>query len=470
MKVTLPHNGWKPRSYQKAAWKAARNPKIKKLVLAWARRHGKDEIAMHITAIKAMQRPGNYYHCLPAYSQARKAIWEAVPNGKGVARWREVFPEEIIKHVDNIAMKITFINGSTWQLVGSDNVDSLMGTSPAGVVFSEAALANPTTFAFFSPILKANGGWSIHISSTRGRNHFYELYQESLEDPEAFVSHISAADTDVFSDIDLAKERKSYERLYGLAVGHALFEQEYMSSWDGAVVGAVFSKEIEALTKEGRACPLMYDRRYPVDTSWDLGVGDDTVILFWQTIGNQERLIDWYSANDAGIDHFAEVIRAKPYNYGKHYAPHDIMVREWGANAVTRIKQAKRFGINFEKPKKVDKMVQIALASDLLSRTVMNVNEKIPEDKTADCNFILNAFRQYRFKYDDAKKIMSKQPVHDWTSHYMDAFMVKAIHSSSVTRPSSPELAPDDKFARFESVTVKEILASKRKTARGAWG
>lgn len=468
--LTLPANGWTPRAYQREAWRALRNPDIKTLVLAWARRHGKDDIALRGTSIKAMERVGNYYHALPQYSQARKAIWDARNPHTGMVRWKEAFPKEMIQHVDNQTMMVTFVNGSTWQLVGSDNIDALMGTTPVGIVFSESALSDPTTFAFFRPILLENDGWSMHVSSTRGKNHFHDIYELAKSNPASFASHISARDTDVFSPEQLQAELLAYVRLYGETLGRSLYEQEYLSNWDAAVVGAVWGKELADLDTEGRVTIFGHDPRYPVDTSWDIGVGDATVIFFWQMIGNQPRLIDWYSASDTGLDHFAEVVHGKRYRYMNHIGPHDIAAREWGANGVSRKSQAKRFGIDFKAMPNVAKSDSIALASQLIKRMWVNADPdnpaKNPED---DCGFILNALKQYHFKFDETKRILSKNPVHDWTSHYADALATYALFtetSTSIAQPNSPAMADPD--MAFRDVRLRDMMASRKRHT--AWG
>lgn len=220
--IELPAYGWAPREHQMNAWDALTAGR-KTVVLAWHRRAGKDEIALHNAAIKAMQRVGNYWHLLPEQEQARKALWESVNPRTGRVRWKDAFPPEIIHHVDNQGMKLTFKNGSTWQLLGSDNYNSLVGTTPVGMTFSEAALADPAAFAFFRPILLENNGWSLHISSVRGKNHFYNLFQTANDDPDGFAELLSAEDSGVFTPLQLAMERKAYIDLYGSALGNSLF-------------------------------------------------------------------------------------------------------------------------------------------------------------------------------------------------------------------------------------------------------
>jgi hypothetical protein len=431
---------------------------------------GKDEVALHHAVIKAMQRVGNYWHMLPVQEQARKAIWEAVNPETGRVRWKDAFPDELISHVDNQGMKLTLVNGSTWQVLGSDNYDSLVGTSPVGITYSEDALGNPNAHSFFSPILLGNHGWSLHISSVRGRNHFYDRFNFYREDPQAFVQLLSAEDTGIFSRQELAEERRRYVAERGGVIGNSLFEQEYLCSWDAAIAGAVFGPEVKQLMEEERTLPLVYDSRYPVNTSWDLGVADTNVILFWQTVGNYERLIDWYSSNDVGIDHYAEVLASKPYFYGSHVAPHDIAQREWGLNGVSRLEHAKTLGIHFERMPNVPKGDSIAATAQLLRRMQVNVLEKRPDDTSGDCSFILEAIKNYRYIYDSERKVMSKNPVHDWTSHYADAMATYALFALQSRTPGKRVLQGRS-VQTFDTTRVRDILARRGKPAlKGAFG
>lgn len=426
---------------------------------------------MHITAIKALERVGNYYHALPHYSQARKAIWEARNPRTGRIRWRDAFPPEVIKRVDNQTMLIELVNGSTWQLVGSDNIDALMGTTPTGVVFSEAALSDPTTYAFFRPILLENDGWSMHVSSTRGKNHFYQLFQSLKGEPSAFVSHISAYDTNVFTDAQLQNEMRTYIRLYGEALGRSLFEQEYLSNWEAAVVGAVWGRELNEMESKDRVQPIIHDPRFPVNTSWDLGVSDPTAILFWQSIGGQERLIDWYQATDTGLEHFVQVLNQKPYTYGEHIWPHDGAAREFGSG-ISRKSQAKRLGLNVRVMPNIPKTDSIALGSQLIKRMFVNANpDRMPTNPEDDCSFVLETLKQYRFKFNAENKTMSKAPVHDEHSHISDALATYAISKAGVNRisiPQSPEALSEEK--QFNSVRLRTIMNRTGDQPRGAWG
>jgi len=474
-RLELPAFGWKPDAHQLKAWNALNPSNGKKpvstAILAWHRRAGKDELALHNAAIKCMQRVGTVWHLLPEQEQARKAIWEGVNPRTGRVRWKDAFPDELIEHVDNQAMKLTLKNNSTWQVLGSDNYNSLVGTSPVGMTFSEAALANPAAFSFFRPILLENKGWSMHISSVRGKNHFYNLFKAYENFEDAFVERLSAYDTGIFTPEQLELERKFYIELNGSAIGKALFEQEYLSSWDAAVIGAVWGQELKDLKDDGRTAPFTYDPRYPVDTSWDIGVGDTNVILFWQTIGNVERLIDWYASTDTGIEHYAEVLSKKRYYYHRHIGPHDVINKEWGANGVGRMVTAKKLGIQFERMPKIDKADSMAAGARLIRMMEINVRDEVVDDPMDDCAFVLNAIEQYRFVFDREKKVMSKNAVHDWTSHYADALMTRAIYIAmqSGSNFGRPILQGTTDIKEFDTRRLRDIMR-RPNTRKGAWG
>lgn len=466
--IELPYGGWTPRPLQRKAWSALRDPKIKTHVLAWHRRAGKDDVAMHDAAIRIAERPGNHWHLLPVQEQARKAIWEAVNPRTGQVRWKDAFPPEMIKHVDNQAMKLTFHNQSTWQVLGSDNYNSLVGTTPVHIVFSEAALADPAAYGFFRPILLENEGTSLHISSTRGHNHFKRLYDTLQDDPTAHCQRLSAMETGVFTREQLITELAFYKDLYGDAIGESLFRQEYLSDWDASSIGAIFTAELTAIRDSGRADNYAYDPNYPVDTSWDIGVADETVILFWQMRGSTPVLIDWYAATDIGIEHYAEVLASKPYHYRTHYAPHDIKVREW-IGGLGRIQEARRFGINFVPVVKLGKGDQIALGSSLLKRALFHISPIIGKQNEDDTEFILTTLQDYKFKFNKETRVMSKAPDHNYASHYADAMLVYAVGVAQTALPYTAKTQGLQGRSAQPMPRLNQLMAAKQAPRRGAW-
>jgi phage terminase large subunit len=123
MEITLP-NQWQPRDYQRRIWRYL-EAGGKRAVAVWHRRAGKDEVCLHWAACAAMQRVGNYWHMLPEASQARKAIWDAINPHTGKRRIDEAFPPSIRAGQRDDDMRIKLVNGSVWQVVGSDNFNRL---------------------------------------------------------------------------------------------------------------------------------------------------------------------------------------------------------------------------------------------------------------------------------------------------------------------------------------------------------
>jgi phage terminase large subunit len=285
MEIELPANGWEPRPKQQSVWKALESG-IKRAVLVWHRRYGKDDVALHWTACAAMQRVGTYWHLLPQANQSRKAIWDAVNPRTGRRRIDDAFPKELRETTREQDMLIRFKNGSTWQVVGSDNYNALVGSPPVGVVFSEYALADPNSWAFLRPILAENGGWVMFISTPRGRNHLQRLYQYAKDSPEWFAEILTVKDTGAISPERMEQERRELAAERGDDEADNIINQEYFCSFDAAIPGSYYGKAMAKAEAEGRIGEVPYDPRYQVQTWWDLGVGDPTAIWFVQEIGN----------------------------------------------------------------------------------------------------------------------------------------------------------------------------------------
>src|SRR5271165_227982 len=177
-------NKFKPRDYQLPIFDALENKGYKKVLAILPRRAGKDVCGFNLMIRAALKKIGVYYYIFPTYTQGKKILWDSLTNAGD--RFLDYIPEELIESMNSQEMKIRLVNGSLIQIVGSDNYDSLVGTNPRGVVFSEYALQDPRAYQFIRPILTANGGWALFLSTPRGKNHMWELYQIALQSPQWF--------------------------------------------------------------------------------------------------------------------------------------------------------------------------------------------------------------------------------------------------------------------------------------------
>jgi phage terminase large subunit len=432
--VQLPNN-WRPRWYQGSMWDYFMNGG-KRGVAVCHRRWGKDDMALHLTAVKSQQRPGVYWHLLPEASQARKAIWTAVNPHTGIRRIDEAFPHALRESTNENEMFIRFKNGALWQVVGSDNYNSLVGSPPIGLVMSEWALANPAAWAYLRPILLENGGWAFFIYTARGRNHGHKTWVLSQTETDWYGVRQTARDTDVFTPEQLDGELREYISDYGEEDGTALFEQEYLCSFDAAVIGAYYARALARLDQQGRITSVPYDPNYPVFTAWDLGIDDATAVWFAQPIGREWRIIDYYEARNRALTDIArDLLTTKPYVYAKHWAPHDIEAREL-THAKTRREVIESLGLRPIYPgAQRDASERINAVRMFLSKCVFDA---------VKCEKGLQALRHYRVDYDEKNKTPRKTPKHDWSSHASDAFGELAMQAGTALPPPRQVVANSD--------------------------
>src|SRR5262245_36925835 len=281
LRLKLPANNWQPRWYQARLW----NHLIsggKRSIAIWHRRAGKDDVALNHTACAAHLRIGNYWHCLPEYSQGRKAIWTAVNPHTGKRRVDDAFPQELREATNDNEMFIRFKNGSTWQVIGSDRYDATMGSSVVGVTYSEWALAHPGAWGYHRPILEENNGWGLFITTPRGRNHAKAMFDMAMRSEGWFADLKTVHDTHALSQKQLDASLDEYVALFGRDVGLAQYKQEYECDFSAAILGAFYALEMMDVHREGRVTEIEPDYDRPVHRAWDIGVRDDTAIWWFQ--------------------------------------------------------------------------------------------------------------------------------------------------------------------------------------------
>ena len=417
IKIDVPYNGWRPRPHQKNLWKYLMQGG-KRAVAIWHRRAGKDEVALHATAVAMTERVGNYWHMLPQFEQGRRSIWTSVNPHTGKRRIDEAFPHVIRSNTNDSTMFIRHQNGSTWSVVGSDAVSSGsgLGASVAGIVFSEYAMANPSAWAYYRPILEENQGWATFISTPRGRNHLHQLFLHSRTRPDWFSELLTVKDTGALSDEALAESLTEYRSLFGPDQGQAMFDQELMCSWNAAVLGSFYANEMQQVRLEQRIVELEHEPDILVHRAWDLGMRDDTSVWWFQIVGAQIYILDHLATSGVSVEWFAEEIEKRRHKYGwldgNDYVPHDAKVREWGTGR-TRVETMQRLGLN-------PMLVRNATVEDGRNAVRRTLPLCVFHSRTEETG--VNALEQYRREWDDEKKAFRASHVHDWTSHPADAF------------------------------------------------
>jgi hypothetical protein len=417
---------------------------------------------------------------LPEYSQCRKAVWEAVDPHTGNLRIDNAFPMGIRESTNKQEMMIRFKNGSTFQLVGSDNVDSLVGSTPVGVVFSEYALTNPAAWAYIRPILLENEGWAIFNGTPRGKNHMYTLLEIARNDPSWFAQLLTVDDTKLFTKEQMESELRDLQAEHEEDVGTALFMQEYYCSFTSAVLGAYYGKEMQNAEEIGRICRVEYDPVVPVHTAWDLGYSDDTVIWFYQMVRGEIHIIDYYNCSGQDVEHYTGVILGlrqhpttgdplpfhgdrvtdKPYKYGNHWLPHDARAKTLASGGKSIVEQMARFlGLN-----KLKIVPCLSLQDGIQAVRMVLKQCWFDREKTKKG---IECLQMYQREYDQELKIFKKTPKHDSSSHGADGFRMLAIASredavNSVTKERERWLM----VGKGSTLTYNDLLPTKKKMRR----
>lgn len=354
---------------------------------------------------------------LPEAAQARKAIWDAVNPHTGIRRIDEAFPLELRESTRDHEMSIRFKSGSLWQVVGSDNFNSLIGSPPAGVIFSEWSIAKPSAWAYLRPILAENGGWALFIYTSRGHNHGYKLLK-SAEKSGWFTQLLTVEETKAISDEVLENERQEYTREYGVDQGEALFMQEYFCDFNAPILGAYYGREMRKA--EGRITKVAYDPEVPVHTAWDLGYTDDTAIWFYQVVRGEIHVLECHVSSGHPLEFYSALVKGKPYKYGFHYLPHDARAKTLASGGKSIEEQMwEQLG-----NKEVCIVPNLGIEDGIQAARRILPRCWFDEEKCADG---LEALRQYQREWDEDKKVFRERPRHDWTSHAADAFRMLAV-------------------------------------------
>lgn len=444
----MDQQAWRPRDYQQPLMSYLRGGG-KRAVAVWHRRAGKDTTALEWTREAALARVGVYWHLLPTTVQGRRVLWDGIDRtGKRMLDhfpgWENP-PRGIVKHIRHDEMKITLKNGSIWQVVGSDNYNSLLGSNPVGIVASEYSLSDPAFWGFVRPILLENDGWILFIYTPRGHNHGYTLYNNAVGNDRWFAEILSADDTGVFSAEKLEGERAEIIAERGEDEGDAFFRQEYFCSFHAALPGAFYAPEMAKLLKDGHLTAVPHEVGVPVETWWDLGIGktlgESMSIGFIQRVGFEMHAIDYYECSGKGIPQMAVMLQEKQqqlgYVYGDFVWPHDGGHKQIATGEALDDTFRKAMG----KAPVVLEKGEVGPGIDAVRRMLPKMY--FDEDR---CDKWINSLRSYCRDYDEKNNVFKTVPKHDWSSHAADMTRMGAQHvpgtfgTQTVEYPDRPDL------------------------------
>ena len=389
---------YKPRELQKFLHENISKHRFSVLVLH--RRAGKTVMCINHMIREALLNPNpssRYAFLSPTFKQGKATAWDYIKTYAGKIPGTKFNESEL---------RCDFPNGSRITILGGENDQALRGIALDGCVFDETQSISPSLFPeIIRPALADRKGWCIFIGTPKGRNYFYDLYCQAKGEKNWYAAIFKASETKILDEEELRSARQM--------MSEDLYDQEFECSFQAAITGSYYGAVIERLEKENKITDDLYDESLDVETWWDLGMNDQTVIWFAQRYRNEIRLIDYYEAAGEGLDHYANVIDAKPYEYSKHIAPHDIKVRELGAYGKSRLESALELGIAFEIAPKLSIEDGIEAVRKALPNCLFDKNK---------CGKGIEAMKAYQKRWDEKNQCFRNKPLHNFASHCADAF------------------------------------------------
>lgn len=423
IEVELPYR-YTPREYQLPAWRAMDD--LKRVLMVWHRRAGKDKICFNKLICRAAETMANYAYYFPTAKLGRKALWKNVDMKHGM-RVIDHIPKELLRKPPNeTEMMIELINGSTIQVLGTDNLD-VVGGNYFGVVFSEYQQQNPLAWDLTRPILAENGGFAWFNGTPRGENHLFDMLKTNSGNAAWFTQVLLVDDTHAITLEDIDEERRS-------GMSDALIRQEFYCDFSAPNERAVYGRFLAKAATENRIGPFPVDGRAPVHTSWDLGGPLNTVVWYWQCLPfGVIRLVDVDHGLKVTLTERVAHMNAKGYSLGKCYFPHDA-------------RQTARTGRTFEEDAREAGIKNIVVVPPISSvgQGVDYVAELFPtlEFREPACDIGIKGLKAYEWAPANINGLIRSEPLHNWASHIADALRTMAeanklglVDHSGTSRP-----------------------------------
>ena len=267
------------------------------------------------------------------------------------------------------------------------------------------------------------------LSGTVNVTKDYEDYFKKLEDEEK---------------ITLATEQKNWYVKKATQQGEYM-QREYPGTFDeafaSAIEGSYYGKLMDQLRFSGHIKNLPHDPKLLVDTYWDLGINDDTVVLFVQQLYGEVRVIDSYASSGEGLQHYMKVLDTKrekqSYRYRYHSFPFDIEVKDLSTGKERKWTLTQMGMLN----EQIVVLPKLGIADGIDAVRSLLPTCYFDQSK---CDGLVKALQSYRKEWDDKHGVFKSQPYHDEFSHYADAFRQLAVGVRNDVAPNARTLRAQD--------------------------
>lgn len=360
------------------------------------------------------------------------------------------------------------------QSYNAANIKSLEDFDIAWV--EEAQTFSETSLRMLRPTIRKEGSELWFSWNPRYETDAVDRFFRGKSPPsDAIICPVNWNDNPWFNGVLVKEKDEDY------AADVEIAEHVWGGGYERISAGAYFAKHIAKLEKIGRVGFLPYDPLLgPIFTSWDLGVDDYTSIWFFQVYHIDHvprvRIIDYYEASGLGADDILasalpeytkdvvakweamdELGRETPFIYQRHFFPHDIGNREWGAGAKTRVQTVNALGVPLSAINR-----GVAQNPDERINAVRQLLPLCEFNQTERVMLGLTHLRRYSRKLNEQLGIYLG-PLHDEHSHGADSFGEFAINAGVKAPEKEPEeeVIPPEHYGKSRVPTYEE-----RKRAR----
>ena len=342
--------------------------------------------------------PPKYAYIGPSFSQTKDLIWNYFKQFAGVIPGTRFLETELT---------VVLPTGARIGLYGGAQAyERVRGLYLDGAVLDEFPLLHPDCFdVVVRPALADYRGWAVVSGTPAGRDHFFLLYEFARRHPETWDTFvIPVTETTALHPDEIAEMRA------GMTPNQ--FARELLCSFDAPVEGSYYGDLIVDLQRNGQICKVPYDRAAGVVTSWDLGMSDQTPIIFAQQVGREIHIIDYLINQGKGLDWYVKQLQLRGYSYAGHILPHDVKVRELGTGrSRSEVLEQLNLDVTICREHKIED--GISAVRSLLPSCWFDA------ERTED---LLIALKSYQAAPAPSLGTMHARPLHNWASHPADAF------------------------------------------------
>ena len=383
------------------------------------RRAGKTVACITDLVKKAVEHTGReprFAYVAPTYTQAKDVAWSYLKEYTAAIPGMEKSESEL---------SVTFPhNKARIRLYGAENYDRIRGLYLDGVVIDESGDIDPRAWPeVIRPALSDRKGWATFIGTPKGRNAFYEIHKQAKLADDWFNAELRASQTGIIDQGELEDARRQ--------MTPEQYAAEYECSFDAAIVGAFYGRDVALAEQENRIGRVPHDKAADVFASWDLGIGDSMAIWIGQIVGKEWHWIAYYENSGFALDHYVDWIKALPYAVHQHYLPHDGEARELQTGKSRKqFLEERGFRVNIVPRHEV--MDGIDAGRQRFNRMWFDAEK---------CARGIDCLRMYRSEYDDKNQVLRQRPLHDWASHGADAFRC-GVMGAVESKPAIPMRRP----------------------------